>query len=140
MKKMITLYFLVISLAIFSQGIVYTYDSSGNRISRQYIVQLRSATAQPEKKDSIKIESKIDELKIYVYPNPTKGNVAVDVLGVSSDQIITMRLYSSQGVLLQKMNYTNQKMPINMTTYPIGWYLLKINVGDKSVEYKIIKD
>jgi len=137
---MITLYFLVISLAIFSQGIVYTYDSSGNRISRQYIVQLRSATAQPEKKDSIKIESKIDELKIYVYPNPTKGNVAVDVLGVSSDQIITMRLYSSQGVLLQKMNYTNQKMPINMTTYPIGWYLLKINVGDKSVEYKIIKD
>jgi len=145
MKFKKILYPLVLSFVMifssFAQKISYTYDSAGNRISRQYVVELRSATVtKAEGIDSTSVETFLDDLSVSVYPNPTKGALAVKVTNVPKDKKVSMKLYSPQGVQLQSINVQDGITQVNMFSYPSGWYILRVHVGEKTIEYKIIKE
>ena len=59
----------------------FTYDGSGNRVTRA-IIPLKSATIKPDSldaKQAIKpLEDQIGLQKTRIYPNPTKGMLRVD--------------------------------------------------------------
>jgi len=130
----------VVTLSSIAQKISYTYDSAGNRISRQYVVELRSATVpKAEGIDSTSVETFLDDLSVSVYPNPTKGALAVKVTNVPKDKKVLMKLYSPQGVQLQSIDIIEGTTPINMSTYSSGWYLLRVSTGEKALDFKIIK-
>jgi hypothetical protein len=123
-----------------AQQIVYTYDSSGNRISRQYVVQLRSATAKattPE--DTLSVEADTEGLQVIVYPNPTRGDLQVKVSGIDQDADIQLFLCTLQGSPIQKVNTQYGITTINMSGYASGCYLLRVNAKGKRLEFKIIK-
>jgi len=63
-----------------AQTISYAYDNAGNRISRTILL---STSPQGVKKaeDPVLVEYQIGERKITVYPNPTKGKLAVEITG-----------------------------------------------------------
>ncbi|MEA4841144.1 MAG: T9SS type A sorting domain-containing protein [Bacteroidales bacterium] len=143
LKKLVFLFLLslIITPCLFAQKISYTYDSAGNRISRQYVVELRSATVpKAEGIDSTSVETFLDDLSVSVYPNPTKGALAVKVTNVPKDKKVSMKLYSPQGVQLQSINVQDGITQVNMFSYPSGWYILRVHVGEKTIEYKIIKE
>ncbi|MDD4972397.1 MAG: T9SS type A sorting domain-containing protein [Paludibacter sp.] len=148
MKNAILLLILVVvSMDSFPEGIAYTYDKAGNRLSRLYEVILpeqRSATA-PEspraKRDSIPVEARLSDLKVTIYPNPTKGALTVDISGVPLNEKVNMRLYNPQGLQLQNINTFDGSTPIDMSSYKPGWYILRVLTTDKkNLEFKIIKE
>lgn len=128
-------------VAFAGDKIVYTYDAAGNRISRQYVVDLqtRSATVSPEIIDSVSTGDELGDRKIVVYPNPTKGNLTVNISGGNQEDKANLILYSSQGTLLQNINATVGSIPVNLSAYPSGYYILRVDVGKKTIEFKIIK-
>ncbi|MEA4840820.1 MAG: T9SS type A sorting domain-containing protein [Bacteroidales bacterium] len=131
---------LIITPCLFAQKISYTYDSAGNRISRQYVVELRSATVpKAEGIDSTSVETFLEDLSVSVYPNPTKGALAVKATNVPKDKKVSMKLYSPQGMQLQSIDIIEGTTPINMSTYSSGWYLLRVSTGEKALDFKIIK-
>jgi len=139
--SLILLLWVTLSLSVSGQNVVsYAYDNAGNRISCK-IVLLKSNTLKV-KNDTVAplpIEEQLGDRKITVYPNPTKGALAVEILGGKDNDEITIFLISAQGVQLQTRKAIIGITAVNMSIYPPGWYILRVQAGDKVTELKIIK-
>ena len=93
-------------------------------------------------KDSIApapIEEQLGDRKILVYPNPTKGALAVEITGGSDKDDIRIVLISAQGIQLKNLKAITGITAIDMHIYPPGWFILRVLAGDKVTEFKIIK-
>lgn len=148
MKKTLFLFFCLyccMANLVFGATIEYNYDSAGNRISRQVIL-LRSAKVENHG-DSIPeppIFSQIGPEQIGVAPNPTKGLLHVSINTQDSDtdeapKELRLLLYSTQGALLQDHKTHDREISLNLSEYAPGHYILKVFLGDTSIEFKIIK-
>ena len=142
MKQYYLLFLLLLSLsALSAQNMVsYAYDNAGNRISRRIVLLTSNSTHV--KKDTIApapIEEQLGDRKILVYPNPTKGALAVEITGGSDKDDIHIALFSAQGVQLKNLKATTGTTPIDMHLYPPGWFILRVLTGDKVTEFKIVK-
>ena len=122
------------------QMVSYAYDNAGNRISRK-VVDLNSNPPHAKKfvEDPPPVEEQLGERKIAIYPNPTKGALAVEITGGNDKDKLSIVLISAQGIQLQTMKAEVGKTPVDMHLYPSGWYILRIQAGDKVTEFKIIK-
>lgn len=118
----------------------FTYDEAGNRKSRKLItVQLRSAMAGTQVEEPAPVESPLGKRKVLVYPNPTKGALAVEVTGGGPKDKVDITLFNAQGVQLQYLQGIVGKTPVDMTQYASTWYILRVSAGQEVVEFKIIK-
>jgi len=74
----------------------------------------------------VPVEDQLGERKITVYPNPTKGALAVEMTGGDQKDHISLSLFSSQGVQLQSIKVTTTVTQVNMSAYPSGYYILSV--------------
>lgn len=135
------LLFISLSAYVQSQTIEYTYDNAGNRVTRQVII-LEPLVAMASRAKKQTVDPTIEQLgerTIKVYPNPTKGALAIEVTGGDEKEKVEIQLFSAQGVQLQTKKLEIGKTPIDMLSYPAGWYILRLGTGDKIKEIKIIK-
>lgn len=127
-----------VNLQTNSQTISYDYDYAGNRVSRRVVSLPQSIKSQPT--DSVVVEDMLGARNILVYPNPTKGALGVEITGGDWDEDIRLILYSGQGVMLYHANANQGINPVDMTAYPKGWYVLRVQAGEKRKEFKVIKE
>ena len=124
---------------VFSQQTYYfKYDVNGNRITRSinYNSTLKSTANKVMQQE--KIEEVIDELKVTVYPNPTQGEITVELEGFEEQQS-SITLYDFQGKLLRIKENLSEINDIDISEFPNAIYLLRISVGNKITEYKVVK-
>lgn len=121
------------------QKVGYDYDMAGNRISRKVVPLNNQNYAKQHVETPAPVEEQLGERKITVYPNPTKGALAVEMTGGDQKDQMSLSLFSSQGVLLQSIKVTTTITQVNMSAYPASYYILRIQAGDKMTEFKIIK-
>jgi len=140
MKQLYLLFsFILILSSGMAQNIVsYAYDNAGNRISRK-VVNLNSNPSHVKASEPAPVEDQLGERKITVYPNPTRGALAVEITGGNDKDAIQLIVFSAQGVQLQNVKVTATTTPVNMSAYPGGWYILRVQAGEKVTEFKIIK-
>lgn len=133
-------FLLVLTSGIAQNKIVsYAYDLAGNRISRK-VVDLYSNPSHVKKSaDPVPVEDQLGDRKITVYPNPTRGALAVEITGGDAKEEVHLILFSAQGTQLQNLGITGTVTPVDMSSYPGGWYILRITAGAKATEFKIIK-
>jgi len=144
--RSLSYYLLFLFLVAFSmhgkgQNMVsYAYDNAGNRISRK-IVLLNSSPTHV-KKDTISpapVKEQLGDRTITIFPNPTKGALAVEITGGSDKDEIRIMLISGQGIQLKTMKAQTGTTPLDLRAYPPGWYILRVKSGEKVTEFKIIK-
>jgi hypothetical protein len=128
-----------LSTAMQAQKVAYDYDMAGNRISRKVVNLDNPNYAKKQAETPVPVEDQLGERKITVYPNPTKGALAVEMTGGNQKDQMSLSLFSSQGVQLQSIKVTTTVTPVNMSAYPSGYYILRVQAGDKMTEFKIIK-
>ena len=119
---------------------VYDYDNSGNRTSR-VINFLKSAevNASVSETEEKIIAEKLGEDDILVYPNPTKGDLKIDIPNLN-DRKARILLFNSQGKLLIDKTMATNLQEISLHHYSAGFYILKVLIENESIEWKIIKD
>lgn len=133
-------FMLIFSSSIAQNMVSYAYDYAGNRISRK-IVQLNSSPNHVKKSgEPDPVEDQLGERKITIYPNPTKGALAVEITGGDTKDAINFTLFSAQGVQLQTRKVTASVTPVDMSVYSSGWYILRVSAGSKVTEFKIINN
>lgn len=126
-------------------GVSFAYDNAGNRISRK-LVTLTSTILHakknfdntPQETEPEPIEEKLGERTITVYPNPTKGALAVGISGEILTKI-SIVLLNAQGVVLQNTQADSDITTLEMSHYPSSWYILRVIADGKAIEFKIIK-
>jgi hypothetical protein len=136
---------LFLAYGLSGQTIHYDYDDSGNRV-RRYIIPLKSATVSDM--DSLnhtgsttkkeEFEDKLGETTIRIYPNPTRGELKVEISGV--DETVAYWLFSRTGHLLEVKRQTSSQFTIDLSRDPSGMYILRLLINGKKSEWKILKE
>lgn len=141
LKTGIILFAFIIFLQVKSlkaQSIGYGYDDSGNRVSKTIIVEPEKSTKESDKQP--KFNDMVGDLEVTVYPNPTRGELVVDIINLPDDTPSTITVYDLSG----KTVYTNSHLEminrIDLTDQAQGTYILRIKSGDKISDWKIIKN
>lgn len=76
-----------------------------------------------------------EEQKIQIFPNPTSDAFTVEGLNGAA----TMRLFSSAGHLLQEQVVNNNTANMDISTLPVGMYLLQVQSEAGIISKKITK-
>ncbi len=126
------------SVAGLSQTLSYAYDACGNRIGRAVTVQMTSA---PQKVAG-QIDEYMDErgsLKMRVWPNPTQGDVHVELVGDLPAEGMTVQVYSVSGQMIEQREVASN-LDIDLGGRPDGLYIIRILHGSREETWKIIKN
>lgn len=120
----------------------FVYDDNGNRKSRTLDMSSNLKSTSPENTEIGKKEYKevIEDLEILLYPNPTKGEITISLNNFEDQEPSFISIYDYTGRLLQNHNNVQEINLINISDLPRATYLLKIVVGEKSTEWKVIKE
>jgi hypothetical protein len=142
MKAAYSLLFIciVISKILPAQSkICFSYDDSGNRTSRYECSKSAIATA-----DSIvvtqPITKNLGEISFSLYPNPTKGQLTIIAKNMPSDIQGEVSLFDLNGRHLFRQNSIQETTLVDISSQPLGIYVLRIRASDKTHEWKVIKE
>ncbi len=85
-----------------------------------------------------------NDLQIKAFPNPLHDQATIYFTSLSNENII-IDLYNMKGELVksirEKSNLSSHEIKLNMSAFPSGFYLLKMEDGDrKSSLIKLVKD
>lgn len=151
MRKITTTLLLVVaSIFATAQTVSYAYDNAGNRTER--IINLSSGSPLTRRVDTTSIprvaeevppkfyQDKLDKSRIRLYPNPTKGALAVEFLQVEKDVKYQISVYNLQGRLVFQQNNAEAYTNVDLTSNPSGMYILRISSPTSHVEWKIVKE
>lgn len=131
----------LIAISMYSQTVSYTYDQAGNRISRKVItLPPPPQGAKQQFSDSTVVQDMMGERTITVYPNPTRGALGVEIKGGDTEDALYITLFSGHGVQLYNGIAQPGINPIDVTAYPKGWYILRVQAGEERKEFKVIKE
>lgn len=122
----------------YSKILEYTYDANGNRVKREIMyVELKSS------KDTSKISSInsfIASSEISVFPNPTKGQLLVNITNLSPKETSSILIYDINGRQLITISPITESNNIDLSSYSSGVYVMKISIGTDTSEWKILKE
>lgn len=79
----------------------------------------------------------LDDVKVNVYPNPTKGNLKVVV--PHADLEFTVQVFSSVGYVVGTYKSNNGYVDVDITNQSNGLYVLVMSINGKESTWKIIK-
>lgn len=132
--------FLCNSESFWAQNFSVGYDANGNRISRA-IIPLKSASvnSSQHEADTSKYYEKMDDFVISVFPNPTEGELKIEISRFDLVQNSSIKVFNSQGSLIVQMSSSGSDY-INLTKYPPGYYIMQIDINGKKSEWKILKE
>lgn len=140
----LTIILLFFSCIIYSQtNFSFDYDANGNRIKREVIVIPSKMAYSEMPNDSIVEQSAINIIErddIKIYPNPTKGDLNVELNTTSDIQKIQINIISIKGQLLYNTDVVQRAYNLDVSSFAQGAYILIMQVNDKKYEWKIIKE
>lgn len=144
MKKETILKSVMVALIVMSSTvsnaqtmIYYTYDASGNRVSRGTTIMLtRSATMEQET-----ISETLNPVKkVYIKQHPTIDRVIINIDGWTSETIASISIHNISGYRLYQSSLKQAVTEIDLPTYASGNYILQVTVDNKKYTWKIIKN
>lgn len=129
-------------------GLLYTYDNAGNRIgrmpknivlNRSNVKSARTADTENDNEESL-LQDQIKDYRIIIYPNPTKGRLAVEITPVDDETEGMITLLNMQGVLLCRHPVRSGLSEIDLEGEPSGVYLMLIEIDGQKSSWKVIKE
>ena len=135
----------------------FEHDAAGNMV-RCYVVRLtqpkaniqaasnaiadvlaNKPAAQTVAPEPAPVEVQRGERTVRIYPNPTRGQLRVEIQG--DTQQYTYRMLSMGGALIaQGQHDGGSPLPLDLSSQPDGAYLLQLIWPDDRCTYKIIKN
>ena len=124
-------------------GIEYKYDAAGNRVLRENKIPMqakRFVDAAEEQTTDI-FEEELAEMKITIFPNPTKGLLQVKISNAETLQGTEILLYNPQGTLIKRFGNLSELTTLDISSQPDGIYIMQIVSGKNIIStWKIIKN
>lgn len=75
---------------------------------------------------------------ITVYPNPTDGQITID-LGIAQTDV-ELTVYDMNGRLVESTQISGQILNVDITNEPTGTYVIQLTVADKQATLHVVKE
>jgi len=125
--------------AFSSNDLTFTYDASGNRISRTSAVERNAKITDQNQQNGFVTDSTLTNNVITIYPNPTAGHLAIDIKNLKETQKVSLLVLDLKGQVLMNKSGLSALTDLDITSYPSATYVLRIMIDKKDTEWKIIK-
>jgi hypothetical protein len=131
---------LMLSIPAYAR-IVYEYDAAGNRVLRKNEVSMQAKKANADEQTTDIFEEELPEMKISIFPNPTKGILQIEISNANTLQGVEIRLYNPQGALIRQLSNLSEMTTLDISEQSGGIYIMQIVLNDNEIStWKIIKN
>jgi len=120
----------------------FSYDVISNRVKREIIRKSSVANkfSNSISASSIKpVSERIDGMEITIYPNPTLGQLSVEITCMPQNTSGEITIYNMEGKLMQHQKKLETLNQLDLSTCLAGIYILRIKIEKKVSEWKIVK-
>lgn len=125
------------SFVMNGQTIVYSYDSSGNRIKRTIAVEEIKAPAHHDTQDQSALLS--DRTKnVTIDADQKTASIRIDITNFEDSARGQIRLYDSSGRVMTDMSVSAAHHYMDVSAYPEGVYILYVFYSGEEYSWKII--
>lgn len=121
----------------YADRILFTYDASGNRVYSEKEILIRGEESQDD--DKKPRHQDLSLCRITIHPNPTEGQLSVEITGAESFDGASITIYSASGSIVYYDNSLDNENGIDLTPCPRGIYLLIIRIGGETSSWKIVR-
>lgn len=130
--------FLVLALPFVNsaQNIRFSYDTAGNRIKREIIMETK---ALDTKSTTDCFSESIAKQDIKIYPNPTDGIIKVEISVFDDTDICEISIFNASGQLLLSRTASSSITEVDIVSQPKGIYIMRISLNGNDSIWKIIK-
>ena len=118
----------------FQSDVSENYFANNNGITST----VNETSYQNSEPDSRPMVDLLENRKVIIYPNPTKGQLKIEIQGEDTEQI-TVNLFDVTGKLAYSQTMIDNPMLVDISAQPNGTYILRIIEGERSSVWKIIK-
>lgn len=122
---------------VFADRLVYNYDASGNRTSIYRQIVLRGEPSPDD--DSMPRNHNLSLRNVTVYPNPTQGQLRVEITGGETFDGASITIYSASGTIVFYADEIDTVNDMDLTRCSEGIYLMIIRIDGETSSWKIIK-
>lgn len=114
----------------------YTYDSAGNRVSREIIIGVAGDEPQDIAASLIDV---VASKAVRIYPNPTDGNLTISIDDYEESDQASFIIYDLSGVIVYDSKATGQASSVDISDCQSGIYILTIMINGNQSSWRIIK-
>ena len=135
--------FLCISLCatLSAQTVHFVYDNAGNRTARYIDMSYNrdGGAVNGEDESGREIKDSLESNQIHIYPNPTDGHISVRIDSLKKDQKACALLIDTYGKNIVYQYVDKNEVSIDFSERDPGIYILRIEIDNLNVEWKLIK-
>jgi hypothetical protein len=124
--------------ALPQDSVSFVYDEAGNRISRTIVFNTTSGQLRSDDETTDYTEV-LPETILHIYPNPTEGLLRINIENLPDGKTVQIAVFGASGQLLLKKEHQPAITEIDLGGQPAGIYLLNLQIGSETTEWKIIK-
>jgi hypothetical protein len=126
----------------------YIYDANGNRQTAT-VVYLSQSPSTPDTNTTPKIEDELPldqgkNLTINIFPNPTQGDLRVELIGATPEQLDTpsnaIKVWDMQGRLLFSIGRISTSNVVDLSHYTNGTYIMQLFFCGKVKDFRVVKN
>jgi hypothetical protein len=120
---------------------LYLYDAGRNVYNIVVLGNTSTGSDNNKNQKTTKVVSdKVGGHKVLIGANPGQNALQIEIQGQEQDVETTLYLYNHSGKLLKTKKPAESNFSLDLSTYDIGTYLLKIVLDNKVSDWKIIKE
>ncbi|MDL2297310.1 T9SS type A sorting domain-containing protein, partial [Bacteroidales bacterium OttesenSCG-928-E04] len=89
--------------------------------------------------ETSKFEDRIGEIVLYVFPNPTAGELTISIENYDDLTQGKLSLYTVNGQLIREVVVDSPTITLDLSSYSSGIYLLSLLMNNRVKDWKIVK-
>ena len=121
-----------------TQTVTFAYDLNGNRITREILFGKQERNVETSEEFLPTATDFFETMEVSLYPNPTNDKFFVEIKGDTSEKAEATLTHIS-GAVLEKRILVNSLESFDLSGHAVGVYLLRIEVGNETHIWKVIK-
>lgn len=121
-----------------TQTVTFAYDLNGNRITREISFGKQERNGEKSEEFLSSATDFFETMEVSLYPNPTNDKFFVELKGDTNEKAEATLTHIS-GAVLEKRILTNSLESFDLSDHAVGVYLLRIEVGNETHIWKVIK-
>ena len=139
MPKLATILLLsCMPLSVYARKITFSYDAAGNRVKRELVIPQSNKSLRESTDTDQNYYDLVGERTVTISQRST-GLIDITINNLMEDDSARIDVYSISGMTIVTASVTDMTTTVDLTSYPMGVYILRVTIKGNHTIWKITK-